>query len=402
MRILMLTCYPNIRGPLPKILPVLAADLEARGCVVTIEPWGRHREGESLFEKIIGRVGDIVRVWRRCVRQDFDLLLIHTTTEMVNYSRDIPVMWLCRSLVRYVVLHFHGSTSAMLHEPGNAAFKRASKMLLQLADGVLVLSSEELTQWKQFYPQGAFFLTCNPFEPFRSQPGDQLPLPRKLPANVPILLYVGRLTKEKGIFDLLDALALLGPQTPFHLLVAGGGPDEQAFRSRIGALGLDEKVTLAGYLDAPKLQRAYWSADLFVFPSWREGFPTVITEAMAAGLPIVTTYIRGAADHLKEGTHACFVPPKDPVALAKAITRVLADPALRMTMSQANRAKVEEFDPKVVGGRYLALLKEIAARKHLGPLATARRNTSEDLISNSPSPLPSPRQEGQQGAALRL
>src|SRR5579859_1562224 len=247
MRILMLTCFPNIWGPLPKLLPILASTLQSRGCQVATEPWGRHREGESTFQKLIGRIGDIARVRQRCKREQFDMIVVHTTTEMVNYSRDIPVLWLCRNLVRHVVLHFHGSTSAMLLEPGNAAFKRASRMLLRLADGVLVLSSEELTQWKQFHPQGAFFLTCNPFEPFRGQPAHQLQLSRKLPANVPILLYVGRLTKEKGIFDLLDALALVQPQTSYHLLVAGGGPEEQAFRARIQALRLEDKVTLAGY-----------------------------------------------------------------------------------------------------------------------------------------------------------
>src|ERR1041385_6253712 len=99
MRILMLICFPSIRGPLPKILPVLASGLRAHGCKVETEPWGRHREGENLFEKVIGRLGDIARVRRRCSREKFDILLVHTTTKMVNYSRDIPVLWFCRRLV---------------------------------------------------------------------------------------------------------------------------------------------------------------------------------------------------------------------------------------------------------------------------------------------------------------
>src|SRR5689334_295975 len=133
MRILMLTCYPNILGPLPKILPVLASTLCAKGCHVVTEPWGRHREGESFPEKVAGRVGDIVRVRRRCAREKFEMIVIHTTTEMVNYSRDIPVLWLCRGLTRHVVLHFHGSTPATVLQPGNVLFKAASRMLLRLA-----------------------------------------------------------------------------------------------------------------------------------------------------------------------------------------------------------------------------------------------------------------------------
>jgi len=140
MRILMLTCFPTIRGPLPKILPVLASALRVEGCSVATEPWGRHREGESLIEKIFGRIGDILRVRRRCVREKFDLLVLHTTTEMVNYSRDIPVLWLCRGFIPFVALHFHGSTPATAISPGNAVFKAASRILLSLADAVMVLS----------------------------------------------------------------------------------------------------------------------------------------------------------------------------------------------------------------------------------------------------------------------
>lgn len=371
MRILMLTCFPTIRGPLPKILPVLASDLRTRGCIVATEPWGRHREGESFAEKMFGRIGDIVRVRRRCAREQFDMMIVHTTTEMVNYSRDIPLLWLCRCFINHFVLHFHGSTSATALNPGHALFKAASRLLLRLADGVLVLSSEELAQWQKFYPQGRFFLTCNPFEPSRAPTAIDSAVPRKPPPGVPELLYTGRLTKEKGVFDLLDAMVLLSAHTPFHLVVAGFGPEEENLRQRISVLGLEGKVTMAGYLQGEDLRRAYRSADLFVFPSWREGFPTVITEAMDSGLPIVTTYIRGAADHLKEGVHACFVPPQNPAELAAAIRRVLGDPDLRARMAKANRAKVKEFAPEIVGEQYLGILRQIAgSRQAKTPVAT--------------------------------
>jgi len=117
---------------------------------------------------------------------------------------------------------------------------------------------------------------------------------------------------QKGVFDLLGALARLAGPKPWHLLVAGNGPEEESFRARVRSLGLQNRVTLAGYLNSSLLALAYRGADLFVFPSWSEGFPTVILEAMDAGLPIVTTHLRGAADHLQEGIHACFVPPRDP------------------------------------------------------------------------------------------
>jgi glycosyltransferase involved in cell wall biosynthesis len=140
---------------------------------------------------------------------------------------------------------------------------------------------------------------------------------------------------------------------------------------------------MAGYLQGDDLQRAYRSANLFVFPSWREGFPTVITEAMDAGLPIVTTYIRGAADHLKEGVHACFVPPQNPVALAAAIRRVLAEPELQARMAQANRAKVKEFAPAIIGEQYLGILKQIVDLKQTktGTQAVQTQRDSKTVLT---------------------
>lgn len=379
MRILMLTCHPTIRGPFPKILPLLSNALRSQGATVETEPWGRHVEGEGLLDKLLGRPGDIVRVIRRLRREPpYDLLLLHTATEWRNYSRDIPLLWLCRRLVSSIVVQFHGSAVELISGPRHGAFKKASKAVLRLSDAVLVLSSEEQRQWRQFFPQGEFFVTCNPFQSSEALAKDSAAT-WDLPSDMPVLLFVGRLIVEKGIFDLLEALALLVRQMQVHVLVAGSGPMEQEFKERIETLGLEKNVTLTGYLDASTLRQAYRAADMFLFPSWSEGFPTVITEAMDAGLPIVTTHIRGAADHLEDGVNACFVPPRRPEVLAETVVRVLSDKALRRRMAESNRAKVKAFSPEIIGKRYLAILEEIAGRpKTKQRLALKAKDTETD------------------------
>ena len=359
MRVLMLTCHPGIRGPFPKVLPLLAQTLRSLDCQVVEEPWGRHSDEESRLRKVLDRPGDILRVRRRLKSEPFDVLFIHTTTEWANYSRDIPVLWLCRRLVKAVVLQFHGSCPGLVLGAGNSAFKRASRMLFDLSDAVFVLSSEERHAWKQFYPDGNFPVICNPFRPLPETTLHRENLPWNLPDGVPVLLFVGRLIIEKGIYDLLNALAQLADRVPFHLLVLGEGPEEENFKQRVKTLALESHVTLGGYLTGDSLSCAYRAANLFILPSWSEGFPTVLPEAMHAGLPIVTTRIRGALDHLKDGVHACFVPPQNPAALAKAIMKVLGDAELGKRMSEANREKVRDFRPEKVGSGYYALLKEI-------------------------------------------
>ena len=361
MRILMLTCHPGIRGPFPKILPLLARTLRELGCEVVEEPWGRHSDEESRLRKLLDRPGDILRVRRRLKSEPFDVLFIHTTTEWANYSRDLPLIALCRSLVKHVVLQFHGSVPSLVLGEGHAGFKWASRRLFSSVDGVFVLSTEEQRAWTQFHPAGNFPVISNPFQPLPTVVLDPANVPWQVKDGEPVALFVGRLITEKGIYDLLEALALVRAQTPVHLVLAGGGPEEDNFRRRARELGIEAHVTLAGYLDAAALAAAYQAADLFVLPSWSEGFPTVLTEAMHAGLPVVTTRIRGAVDHLQDDVHARFVEPRAPKELAAAIVEVLQSSALRETMSVANRKKVEEFAPEVAGKKILAELEKICA-----------------------------------------
>jgi len=239
-------------------------------------------------------------------------------------------------------------------------FKQASALLLRLSDAVLVLSSEEQRQWEQFYPSGKFFVVSNPFVSAVTSVAPSCPGSWNLRLGIPVLLFVGRLVREKGIFDLLDAMARLTERTPCHLLVVGNGPAAQQLQEQVVSLGLSDCVTLTGYLEGSVLAEAYQTSDIFVLPTyWDEGFPAVIVEAMNGGLPIVTTRIRGAADHLQEGVNALFVPPRNPVVLADTLVRLLADPVLRAQMSCANREKVKDFTPEVVGRHYLNVLQAV-------------------------------------------
>src|SRR5439155_13709804 len=146
------------------------------------------------------------------------------------------------------------------------------------------------------------------------------------------------------------------------MVIAGDGPDEPELRRRIRERRLEGYVILPGYLAGAELEAAYREATLFVFPTrWDEGFPTVLAEAMDAGLPIVTTPIRGAADHLVGGENALFVEPGDVSALADAVLTLLRDGDLAARMSTANRRRIAIFEPHVVAEEYLGVLRAVAS-----------------------------------------
>jgi glycosyltransferase involved in cell wall biosynthesis len=359
MRILMLVPHGGIRGPMPKHTPLLVAGLRSIGCDVTTEPWGRHRDDESVLGKAFGRANDISRIRRRLAGSRFDVLVVKTSHERRSLLRDLPLLAATRRLVPTIVVQFHGGRFDLLLGPGAYGVKAATRQLFRLCDGILVLSSQERDEGLSFWPRGRIHVVANPFEPTASAPS--APHDRMHPheRSVPTILFAGRLIEQKGIFETLTAFALVHETRPCRLVMAGDGPQRLELEKEIRELGLGRAVQLTGYLTSEELGALYHSADVFVLPTYREGFPTVVTEAMAAGLPIVTTQTHGVTDHLDAGVNALFVPPRDAAETAAALDRLLGDRALRERMAHANRLKVEKFTPERVASEYLSALEQI-------------------------------------------
>ena len=175
----------------------------------------------------------------------------------------------------------------------------------------------------------------------------------------PTLLFVGRLIKEKGIFELLEAMTDILGQVDCRLLIAGDGNEKEEVIRRIKSAGLENSVFLLGYLDSERLYELYKRSSLFILPSYREGFPTVITEAMNFGLPIITTPVGGIPDHLQDGVNALFIKPKDPQAIANAVVCLLTHPKLCLEMHFANLDKVREFRQENVMPKYVKILTKL-------------------------------------------
>jgi len=202
---------------------------------------------------------------------------------------------------------------------------------------------------------------------FRPASGDERQSERAaagLPRDRPICLFVGRLSIEKGVLDLLEAwkrladrraaLVLVGPDMSGHPLDAG--VDARAFVARHG---MAESVVFAGPTQDPaSIMRA---ADVFVQPSHYEAFGISTIEAMATGLPTVATRVGGMTDYLVDEENALLCDPRAPEALARQIGRLLADDQLRQRVGTRARATtVQQFDKDVVADTYERVLRRVA------------------------------------------
>jgi glycosyltransferase involved in cell wall biosynthesis len=160
-----------------------------------------------------------------------------------------------------------------------------------------------------------------------------------LPEGAPILLFVGRLAKEKNMDLLVDAFAALCPAFPDDdkhpiLLLVGSGPYVSACRQRVERAGIDKWVRFAGFLGRNQLAPIYAAATLFAFPSSTETQGVVLSEAQSFGVPCVLVQGGGAPEFVRDGVDALITPP-DVAAFSAALSSLLTDDVRRRAMSAA-------------------------------------------------------------------
>ncbi len=193
-----------------------------------------------------------------------------------------------------------------------------------------------------------------------------------IPATRPVLVHISRVAHEKNIDFVLEALARVRRDVPDVLLViAGEGPALAHLRRLAGRLGLDGHVLFVGYLDrGHALLDCYRAGDAFVFASRTETQGLVLLEALALGVPVVSTAVLGTADVLK-GVTGAVVAPDDVGGFAAAVTRVLTDGALRQRLADAAPADAAAWSAGAMAERLVALYREVisaaAARYSEGP-----------------------------------
>lgn len=173
-----------------------------------------------------------------------------------------------------------------------------------------------------------------------------------IPGEPDLILAVGRLVEKKGFSHLVQACRLLQDrERPFRCLIVGEGPEQASLAQQISTLGLHDRVILVGAQPQEQLLETLKRATALVLPCVvsvtgdRDGLPTVLLEALAVGLPAISTTLAGIPEIIEHGKTGLLVPPGDPILLAKAIEEILANPEFRERLGREGRSKAEEdFD----------------------------------------------------------
>jgi glycosyltransferase involved in cell wall biosynthesis len=226
-------------------------------------------------------------------------------------------------------------------------------LLYQRADAIVV-QTERIATWfrRRLWRRDRIVVIPNPVVP-----GEHTSAPSEPPPQ-PFILGAGRLVRQKGFDILIRAFGVVAPEAPqLRLVIAGEGPEEKQLRDLAAGLGLGSRVTFLGNVrDLSALMRY---AVAFVLSSRYEGFPNVLLEALACGLPTVAADCpEGPREILADGQYGLLVPCNDATALAAAIVRLLADAELRRRLSALGPIATAPYEKRRVVDAWEALLAD--------------------------------------------
>lgn len=259
--------------------------------------------------------------------------------ERLSFLRKSVVVAVCRALGVPVIVHLHAAQLHHSYRKAPAPLQALTRWVFSLPGMVIVLGTaarrfvvEELR-----VPPERVEIVIN-----------GVPEPAVVRADRPAapeaarILFLGNLSERKGVSDLLHALSrpemeALAP----HALIGGGGDIEQ-YRAKAASLGVAERTEFLGWCDQDQVATLMAQADVLILPSYDEGLPLVILEALAHGLPVICTPVGEIGSVLEDGIHACFVQPGDVDGIAAALQKVLSDPKLRETLSENGRSLYEQ------------------------------------------------------------
>jgi glycosyltransferase involved in cell wall biosynthesis len=258
--------------------------------------------------------------------------------ERLDFVRESIVLAACRVLRIPTVLHLHAAQLHHSYRKLPFPLKAVVRWIFSLPQACVVLgrTSADFVTRELRVPESRVEIVIN---------GVPEPTAQRRPFTlhgVPRVLFVGNLSERKGVSDLLQALAQPAlASVPLHLTLVGGG-DVAGYAAKAERLGVAHKVHFHGWADQHELAKLLAESDALVLPSYDEGLPLAILEALAHGVAVVCTPVGEIPHVLAHRDSACFVEPGDPASIARGLAQVLTEHELRERLEGKGRALYDE------------------------------------------------------------
>lgn len=267
--------------------------------------------------------------------KDVQIVHIHTASRGSFYRKSIAAK-IAKLFGKKVILHIHGAEFNVFYDESPKFIKCLIKNVLDNVSSIVVLSR----QWRKDIAKK----TSNKNIRVLYNPTVMKEFSYSNSETVNVL-FMGRIGQRKGIFDIIKASEYIHDPN-IQIWLYGDGDIEKA-KELVQQNNLQDKVNIAGWISGSKIGETYQKADIYLLPSYNEGLPMSILEAMAHGLPIISTPVGGIPEAVKENINGYLIEPGDYKALAEKIHLLANDHALRMKMGQESyRIAKENFDIK--------------------------------------------------------
>jgi glycosyltransferase involved in cell wall biosynthesis len=306
--------------------------------------------------------GRLERLLRFLIIAKYDLDILH-----VHFADNLsPLLGVREAVGIPVVVSLLGSDVSLAERfPG----RNHLELLPNQADALLASSAYLVTEFRRRTQSRTDVRVLPPEVPYSSFEGH-----REYDGSSNRILTVARLHWKKSLIYALHAAHELKRRGwVFSYDIVGEGNERLSLEKAIEDLGLQGVVRLHGTIDPSETPDFFKQAAIFVLPSVREEFGVVLLEAQASGVPVVATRVGGIPEAVQEGETAILVPPRNPLALADAIEKLMRDPALRRQYGLAGRRHAKEFDTKKIGTGLLAIYSEVCAKQNSRDAASSKR-----------------------------
>jgi glycosyltransferase involved in cell wall biosynthesis len=282
--------------------PPFVAALRAAGVEVDEEVYvyGDNQARISALQRVWRVLRAAWRLRQRAKAGHYDVIHLNTSCDEKCILRDALTLACVRSSDASIFLKMHGSIAAFLADE-RKFWRYWKRRVFSQADAIGVLSTEEYLNFSRAgCPSEKLVAVKNASESETFQPDPQFRKLHGLKGKTPVLLFSSRLIRTKGLLDLIKACGhLRDASQDFSLFCLGDGPARNEAEDDVRKLGLTGFVKFFGNVPEAETVTFHANATIFVFPTYHdEGFPVVLLKSLAAGLPIITTRIRGAADYL--------------------------------------------------------------------------------------------------------
>ncbi len=312
----------------------------------------------SLAPRALGRVLALVAEHRRVV------LHVHTAPRGA-FWRDTMYLSVAATIRCPVILHLHGSGFQAFYDACGTGARALVRLALERAAWVAAPSQQLATWVRSVSPSASATFLPNPVSIPQSA-GDSS-------ARQNMILFLGRLAPRKGIFDLIDALSEIRPAVPDVRLVCAGEGSRVAVARYAEKLGVADAVKFTGWVGPSGKRALLENAAVFALPSYAEGMPMSLLEAMAAGVPAVAAPVGGVPEVVADGVTGYLAAPGDVSTLARLLRKLLLDRALAAKVGAAGRETVRlRFAPERALPRLEQAYADVGMNLQLAPWPASR------------------------------